>query len=155
MNAFEKAKHRFSGVPGDAVRLLLKMKSNHHDARHYSLGAILLSCGDFQSLFDPVVTRMIKLIDTQLKAADKARGYPVINVSAIHKILPRKEFNYFRMLEDSHCWGIRCLAIPPEGTSTLSSTRKAISDYTNRTVLLPTFPIRNCHNLDADSNVGN
>ncbi|PKY00051.1 actin-like ATPase domain-containing protein [Aspergillus campestris IBT 28561] len=79
MDAFETAKRAFSGVPGDAVRLPLRMKPNHIDAGHYYSGHILLSSGDLQSLFDPVVSRIINLINTQVKAADKAYGYRVIN----------------------------------------------------------------------------
>ena len=90
MDAFENAKRKFSGVPGDAVPLLLKMKSNHLDSRYYDSGHIILSSGDLQALFDPVISRIIRLVDTQLKAADKACGYPVINVGTIHNILPAK-----------------------------------------------------------------
>lgn len=155
MDEFEFFKHRFSRVRRDPVHLRLKMKANHLDPRYYNLHHVVLSSGDLQSLFDPVVSRIIHLIDTQLKAADKECGYSVINVSVVYDSPMGKGSDQIGIVEDSCCGRIRCLAVPPGGTSMLSSTRQAISDYTKGPVRLPILPTCNYYKFNANDNTDN
>lgn len=85
MDDFEDTKRNFSRVTRKEYGFEFDMKSKFFDPRHYNKGQIILSSSDMQSLFDPVITKIIKLISTQLEAAEKECGYPVINVSFIQK----------------------------------------------------------------------
>lgn len=83
MNEFEIVKRSFCRSTRKGFQLQFDMGSVGFDARHYNAGRIILSGEDMQRLFDPVIAKIIKLIGTQLEAAEEECGYPVINVSSV------------------------------------------------------------------------
>ena len=85
MRTFEDAKQEFGlAVPPSTVVLPLKPRTQALDLTlpYYDpeTETLILSPKDFQSLFDPVISKIIALINSQIMAAGKAYGSPVINV---------------------------------------------------------------------------
>ncbi|PLN76212.1 actin-like ATPase domain-containing protein [Aspergillus taichungensis] len=84
MGVFEKAKQEFGlDVPLRPVRLPLKPRTEGLDLTlpYYDseFGTLILSTKDLQDLFDPVISKIVALINSQIMAAGKAFGSPVIN----------------------------------------------------------------------------
>lgn len=85
MNAFEDIKRDFGRDEGqDTFRLSLNVRRGQRTCTlpyYNSKGKeFILSREDIQNLFDPVISKIIGLINSQIIAADEEFGSPVINV---------------------------------------------------------------------------
>lgn len=108
MNAFEDIKKVFGSAEGrDNFRLPLNLRRGLRDCTlpYYDPQEkeLILSKEDIQHLFDPVISKIISLVNSQIIAAAKECGFPVINVGT----LPGESFGNranISCLENCPCW---------------------------------------------------
>lgn len=87
MNEFEYLKRTFGlDVPPETFQLSLIPRTGRRDCKlpYYdpSGNELILSKKDVQNLFDPVISKIVALVNSQIIAASQTYGSPVINVGA-------------------------------------------------------------------------
>lgn len=121
MNSFEYIKKVFGGAEEhDTFELPLDLRRGQRDCTlpYYNprTKKLILSKEDIQHLFDPVISKIISLVNSQIIAAAKECGFPVINVGT----LPGASFGNranLSCLENRPCWWTSLFALCPNSTS--------------------------------------
>ncbi|KAL4884219.1 hypothetical protein BJY04DRAFT_215649 [Aspergillus karnatakaensis] len=79
MDQFEDIERNFCKTDYNSFKLDFSSMPNTAPNKHFVEGSILLTEKDLQSMYDPAIERIIKLIYEQLQAAHEHSGYSVIN----------------------------------------------------------------------------
>lgn len=121
MRSFEDVKRVFGSAESqNTFKLPLKLRRGQRDCTAPYFDPkdkeLMLSKEDIQDMFDPVISKIISLINSQIMAADKEYGSPVITVGT-HPRASFENMAKFSCLENFSCWWTSLFTLCPKSTS--------------------------------------